>query len=127
VECHVMNTIQKSNLHGSFLNEQFLPTCQDGGKLTVKQGEEESDVIHTTCNGETGFYNYTYRANNRNVARLVNDATVLKCTYPVIINPHAGTDWAMVGAGIGTFIVSLAIALPVAVKVVKRRERETME
>ncbi|GMT16565.1 hypothetical protein PFISCL1PPCAC_7862, partial [Pristionchus fissidentatus] len=52
LECHVMNTIQKSNLHGSFLNEQFLPTCQDGGKLTVKQGEEESDVIHTTCNGE---------------------------------------------------------------------------
>ncbi|GMT09555.1 hypothetical protein PFISCL1PPCAC_852, partial [Pristionchus fissidentatus] len=66
LECHVMNKIAKSNLKGSFLNEHFLPTCQDRGKLHNARGyfrvKEKNtakvDVVSVKCDRDTGLYNY---------------------------------------------------------------------
>ncbi|GMT16560.1 hypothetical protein PFISCL1PPCAC_7857, partial [Pristionchus fissidentatus] len=127
LECHVMNKMQKSNLQGSFMNEQFLPTCQEGGKLTVKEGKEENDVIDVTCNEQTGVYNYKYHSNNGDVERSVSKTTVFKCTYKVELAPNAASHKWFIAAGSGSAIVSLIAAAVVTWIVVVKRRRKAKE
>ncbi|GMT19786.1 hypothetical protein PFISCL1PPCAC_11083, partial [Pristionchus fissidentatus] len=124
LECHVMNKIQKSNLQASFLNEQFLPTCQDGGKLTVTEGTEESDVIDVTCDGDTGVYNYTYRTNNGNLTRSVSKTTVFKCTYKVDLAPNAASNTWIVGVLVGSLIIGIAFASLVSWCMCRRKRQQ---
>ncbi|GMT13190.1 hypothetical protein PFISCL1PPCAC_4487, partial [Pristionchus fissidentatus] len=78
LECHVMNKIQKANLKGSFLNEQFLPTCQDGGILLVQEGSaKETNLVNVTCDASTG--RYSYRAGNGNFSIPVTSSTIFSC------------------------------------------------
>ncbi|GMT16607.1 hypothetical protein PFISCL1PPCAC_7904, partial [Pristionchus fissidentatus] len=115
LDCHFMNKIKKTNLEGSFLNEKFVPTCQDGGKLTVKEGREESDLMDVTCDGTTGYYNYTYTTDAGNLTRLVSDATVFKCTYKIDLSPNAAFELWLVGIT----VLYILILVPCTVFIVR--------
>ncbi|GMT34664.1 hypothetical protein PFISCL1PPCAC_25962, partial [Pristionchus fissidentatus] len=65
LSCHVMNKIPRTNLKGSFMNEKFLPTCQSGGVLKVRNGDSKEKVnkddksVHDVkCDQSNGQYAY---------------------------------------------------------------------
>ncbi|GMT13244.1 hypothetical protein PFISCL1PPCAC_4541 [Pristionchus fissidentatus] len=125
LKCSDMHKIPQTSLNASFLNENFEPACQQGGKLVVHEGNWEKRKIYEKmiCEGMTG--QYRYQAKGASVHSLTK-STIFSCEYEdTTVDENKDNLLIMIGSVISAFFTAFIIAIVCAYCVMrKQRNRE---